>query len=55
MKKATDKAAQTEMRPEYDFSRAIRGKHARRHAQGANVVVLEADVAEGLSQRGGGE
>jgi len=33
------------MRPEYDFSRGARGKYARRYAQGANVVVLEADVA----------
>ena len=45
MKKATDAAAEPEMRPEYDFSRGVRGKYARRYAQGANVVVLEADVA----------
>lgn len=31
---------------EYDFSRGVRGKYARRYAQGANVVVLEADVAK---------
>jgi hypothetical protein len=46
MKKATDKAAETEMRAEYDFSRSVRGKYARRYAQGTNVVVLEADVAK---------
>jgi hypothetical protein len=46
MKKATDKAAETEMRAEYDFSRGVRGKYARRYARGANVVVLEADVAK---------
>lgn len=34
------------MRAEYDFSRGVRGKHARRYAQGTNVVVLEADVAK---------
>ena len=34
------------MREEYDFSRGIRGKYARRYAQGANVVVLEPDVAK---------
>ena len=45
MKKATDKTAEPEMRGEYDFSRGVRGKYARRYAQGANVVVLEADVA----------
>ena len=27
------------MRPEYDFSGAVRGTTARRHAEGANVVV----------------
>jgi hypothetical protein len=46
MKKAIDKAAEPEMRDEYDFSRGVRGKYARRYAQGANVVVLEADVAK---------
>ena len=35
----------TDMQPEYDFSRAKRGKYARRYAQGTNVVVLEPDVA----------
>ncbi len=34
------------MRREYDFSRGVRGKYARRYAQGANVVVLEANVAK---------
>ena len=45
MKKATDKAVEPEMRPEYDFSSGVRGKYARRYARGANVVVLDADVA----------
>jgi hypothetical protein len=34
------------MRAEYDFSRGVRGKHARRYAQGANVIVIEPDVAK---------
>jgi len=34
------------MRGEYDFSRGARGKYARRYTQGANVVVLEPDVAK---------
>ena len=34
------------MRAEYDFSRGVRGKYARRYAQGTNVVVLEPDVAK---------
>jgi len=33
------------MRPEYDFSKAVRGVTAARYAQGTNVVVLEPDVA----------
>jgi hypothetical protein len=33
------------MRKEYDFSGGIRGKYAKRFAQGCNVVVLEPDVA----------
>ncbi len=34
------------MRPEYDFSGAVRGVTARRYAQGSNVVLLDPDVAE---------
>lgn len=37
--------ARETMRPEYDFSRGVRGKHARRYASGTNVVVLDPDVA----------
>ena len=33
------------MRPEYDFTKGVRGKHAARYAAGSNVVVLEPDVA----------
>jgi hypothetical protein len=44
MKKAAK--AKTEMLAEYDFSRGVRGKYARRYAQGTNVVVLEPDVAK---------
>jgi hypothetical protein len=35
-----------EMLREYDFSQGVRGKYARRHAWGTNVVVLEPDVAK---------
>ena len=34
-----------QMRPEYDFSKGVRGKHAARYAAGTNVVVLAPDVA----------
>lgn len=33
------------MRAEYDFRGGVRGKYARRFAQGTNVVVLDPDVA----------
>jgi hypothetical protein len=34
------------MRPEYDFSKAVRGVTAARYAEGTNVVLLEPDVAK---------
>lgn len=34
------------MRPEYDFSDAVRGVTAARYAQGANVVVIDPDVLD---------
>ena len=34
------------MLAEYDFSDAVRGKYAERFAEGSNVIVLDADVAE---------
>src|SRR5439155_24159675 len=33
------------LRPEYDFSKGVRGKHATKYAAGTNVVVLQPDVA----------
>ena len=34
------------MREEYDFSKGVQGKYAKRYAQGTNVVVIDPDVAE---------
>jgi len=34
-----------DLRPEYDFSGGVRGKHAARYAAGTNVVVLDPDIA----------
>jgi hypothetical protein len=34
------------MRPEYDFSDAVRGVTAARYVQGANVVVIDPDVLD---------
>jgi len=33
------------MRPEYDFSKGVRGKYAARYAEGTNLVLLAPDVA----------
>ena len=35
-----------ETRSEYDFSKGVRGKYARRFAEGTNLVFLQADVAK---------
>jgi hypothetical protein len=35
-----------EMLEEYDFSGGVRGKYAKRYAEGTNVVVIDPDVAE---------
>ena len=35
-----------DMLEEYDFSKGIRGKYAKRYAEGTNVVVLDPDVAK---------
>lgn len=34
-----------DMLNEYDFSKGVRGKYAKRYAAGTNVVVLSPDVA----------
>ncbi len=36
---------QNDIKPEYDFSQGVRGKYVARLAKGANVVVLDNDVA----------
>ena len=48
-KKARDASARADrdtMRPEYDFSGAVRGKYHKRYLEGTNVVVLDPDVAK---------
>jgi hypothetical protein len=49
MKKATRE--KDEMRDHYDFRGGVRGKYARRYAEGTNVVVLDPDVAEMFPDR----
>ena len=35
-----------DMLEEYDFSKGVRSKYAKRYAEGTNVVLLDPDVAE---------
>ncbi len=35
-----------DMLEEYDFSGGVRGKYAKRYAEGSSVVVIDSDVAE---------
>ncbi len=47
--RTTDKAPEPaihEIRAEYDFRGGIRGKHAAQIAAGANIVVIDPDVAK---------
>ena len=46
MKKAKNATGNDDMRPEYDFSGAIRGKYYERFRQNSNVVLLDPDVSE---------
>ena len=46
MKKNRPAEADPELRDEYDFRGAERGKYASRFAEGTNIVVLDPDVAE---------
>ena len=45
MKKNSKSDSSDDMRPEYDFSRGVRGKYAQRFREGTNVIVLDPDVA----------
>ena len=46
MKKPPSKRRTPEMRAEYDFSGGVRGKYVDRYRQGANVVLLDPELAE---------
>ena len=52
MKEKRTKAKSTRdadtMRPEYDFSKAVRGKYHTKYLESTNVVVLHPDVAAGF-------
>lgn len=46
MKKVARKTPPPDMADEYDFSKGVRGKYAKRYAEGTNIVILAPDVAE---------
>jgi hypothetical protein len=48
MKKKTKTEANGDLRSDYDFSKGVRGKYAKRYAAGSNVVRLAPDVATGV-------
>lgn len=43
--KKSSKTKREDIQTEYDFSGGVRGKYAKRYAEGTNVVVLEPDLA----------
>lgn len=45
IKKDSKISKDSDMLEEYDFSKGVRGKYARRFAEGSNIVVLAPDVA----------
>jgi hypothetical protein len=48
-KAKTQRRTRDEMRAEYDFSNAVRGKYHKRITQGSNVVILDPDIAAAFS------
>jgi hypothetical protein len=46
MKKTRKPGLDEDMRPEYDFSKGVRGFHSRRRAAGSRIVILDPDVAQ---------
>jgi hypothetical protein len=44
MRKNQNTKRDPDMLPEYDFSRGVRGKHAKRYAAGSNIIVLAPDL-----------
>ena len=46
MKRKPVPPSSEDMRPEYDFSGAVRGKYYRRYLESTNIVVIDPDVHE---------
>lgn len=49
MAKSKRQPSEPDLLDEYDFSHGVRGRYAKRFAEGSNVVVLEPDVAKRFS------
>ena len=45
MKKERKRKANPDMLDNYDFSKGVRGKYAKRYAEGTNLILLAPDVA----------
>ena len=45
MNQAPNADQENDLRPEYDFSGGVRGKHHEAYRKGTNVVFLDPDVA----------
>jgi len=45
MMKAARSKSDPDMLDEYDFNKGVRGRYAKRYAEGTNVVLLEPDMA----------
>ena len=46
MSQPTSPEQEDDLRPEYDFSQGIRGKHYQAFRKGTNIVLLDEDVAK---------
>jgi len=46
MNRKVNASSRDDMRPEYDFTGAVRGKFYKEYMKGTNVVLLDPDVAE---------
>lgn len=46
MKKPSKPKTDDDLRPHYDFSKGVRGKHFERYWEGKGVVLLEPDIAK---------
>jgi hypothetical protein len=44
-KKVSNRIDDDDILPEYDFSGSVRGKYAKRYAEGTNLILLEPDLA----------